>query len=267
MDSLAAADPAQRARFADIALLELAEIYLAEADLARGEAQDSKEGLALRGWAGAVGRYANELLALADAVEAGAPVTLMRYPHEVPGISVDEHTVMLSHPRASQQPVFEQAVLERFCAGGACDELVVADAPPAPAAPAVVSPHWEFAANASVCSWHGLALRFALADDLARRRDLCRQFLQEVETLAQAIAGQVRYGVQVDWPKLQVRSLPGKPGQLVTLNAAGDSVLAQLPLLAATPTLPGAVLPWLEPRVAAGAASALTLSAADLGWE
>ncbi|WP_167854730.1 hypothetical protein [Mangrovimicrobium sediminis] len=263
----AAQDAALAARFADAALLELAEVYLAEADLARSEVRSGNNGLGLEAWSAAVERYAAELIALADAAAAGSPVTLRRYPREVPAISVEQRTVMLSHPRAPQQAMYEQAVLARFCTGGICDRLLATQVQSIPLASASVQPRWEFSAGNSLCVYRGLALRFGPAGDLARRRDLCRQFLQEAETLALEIARQQRHGVAVEWPHLRVLSLQGRPGQLARLNELGDTVFAELPLLASTPGMPAAIASWLRGRSSGAGDVALELAAGDLGWE
>jgi len=226
VDALAAEDPALRARFADIALLELA-----------------------------------------AAVESGSPVQLQNHVSGATAVRVESRTVVLAHPRASQQAAYELAVLERFCAGNRCSRLTAVEETTLPVAPAPVEPHWEFGPGAETCSYRGLQLRFAPGGDLGRRRDLCREFLQEVETLALAIARQARHGVTVEWEALEIRTLQGRPGHLVLLNRAGDSLLANLPLLAATPALPGAVFPWLRGRFAPGGPAALALTAAELGWE
>jgi hypothetical protein len=73
--SLVAGDAGEnRSAFAEAALLELASIYLAEADLARNEATDSSRPYKLLRWSGAVERYADELLLALAKVQHGAEV-------------------------------------------------------------------------------------------------------------------------------------------------------------------------------------------------
>ena len=86
--ALQAAEPQLRARFADIALLELTEIYLAEADLARREAESADDAGELIAWSRAVTQYASGLALLLDDIAFGLPVELRLNSPEVPSITV-----------------------------------------------------------------------------------------------------------------------------------------------------------------------------------
>lgn len=266
--ALAASEDAElQARFASVALLELTETYLAEAGLARRQARDSENKRALLSWAGAVDRYAMQLLPLVEAVEAGAPVTLQRHPKEVPSLSVSGRAVLLAHPRLEQQPAYEQAVLSRFCRGDTCSELMAVKTAPLAPMPAPVNLSWEFGPGNAACVYHNLRVRFPGTANLNTRRELCAQLMRELEALASELARQPALGVMVEWDQLRITSLSGRPGHLVRLNRAGDSALLELPLMAATPEVIDAVAPWLRGRFAAGGAPGVTLSVTELGWE
>lgn len=269
VSALVTGEETERRRFATIALLELAEIYLAEADLARGEARESDRAGRLLGWSRAVEQYAGQLMLVRDDIELGLPVELRSHAHEVPAVSVAGRTILLAHPRKDQQPGYEQAVLTRFCTGTRCNELtrtLVAEAP-IPMSAASVSPRWEFSAAGPVCSHAGLSLTFRAGGQLGLQRSLCEQLMQEAEELATELAWQQRHSVAVDWDALEILPTPQRPEHLILLNSAGDSLLLTLPLVYGTPALLGQLAPWLQQRHRREGASPLHLHAAELGWE
>ncbi len=266
----ASEDIGLQARFANAALLELAETYLAEADLARRQARETEqegEARSLVAWAGAVDRYAMRLLPLVEEVEMGAPLALQRYPTEAPSLSVAGQSIILSHPRAEQQTAYEQAVLERFCHGAACDELLQVEAVPLAPPPVPVNLNWEFGPGTAACVYRNLRVQFPGTANLNTRRELCAQLMRELEALASELARQPGLGVVVEWDQLQVTALKGRPGHLATLNRAGDSALVELPLLYASPGALQASSAWLRGRYNPAGPPAVALTAADYGWQ
>ena len=258
-----------RADFAAIALVELTEIYLAEADLARNEAQVPDGDPALRGWSRAVERFAEQLLLVQEDVAFGLPVELRRHDREVPAVSVAGRTVMLAHPRRTQQAAFEQHVLARFCAAAPCARLTGTQAAtaPIPVAPAMVSPNWEFSPNGPLCRYRGLAVQFSANGKLAGQRARCAALMQEAETFAAELAWQARHEVDVTWDALAVSATAHRPEHLVLLNDAGESLLISVPLIHSTPGLLDALTPWLRQRHSAGEPASVQLDAGTLGWD
>ncbi|TDG12971.1 hypothetical protein E2F43_15600 [Seongchinamella unica] len=270
VQALESADPELRASFASSALLELTEVYLAEADLARRQARDSDEALRLTAWSRAVERYAAQLALVLDDITLGFPVQLRRHPREAVSVSVAGRTIMLAHPRSGQQPTYEQSVLGQFCGQGLCRDLVAVEEATAaiPMSPGLVSPHWEFTALGPRCSHYNLQLAFRGDGDLGQQRALCQQLLEEAELLATELAWQQRHGVSVDWEVLTIRAVPLRPEHLVLLNTAGDSLLVTLPLLHGTEGLLGQLVPWLRQRFnSERPLPPVLLEAAVLGWE
>jgi hypothetical protein len=268
--ALQSAEPDVRAQFATSALLELTEVYLAEADLARHEAEDSEKANRLTGWSRAVEHYASQLALVLEDITLGFPVELRSNPREVASVSVGGRTIMLAHPRNSQQPAYEQAVLGQFCSKGMCGELVASEEglKPIPMSAELVSPDWQFTATGPSCNHRNLALAFAAGGDLARKRALCQQLMQEAELLATELAWQRRHGVSINWDLLSVKPVPLRLEHLVMLNAAGDSLLATLPLINGTEGLLQQLTPWLQLRHGAeDELSAVLLQAEALGWE
>ena len=265
--SLQTAPPDAQADFARAALGGLAEIYMAEADLARQEAGSGNGERKLLGWSRAVDRYAGQLLVLLEEVDLGLPVSLSVNREGAASVAVGGRPVMLNHPRPGQQGAFEQRVLEEFCARHDCEPLTRAeeDSAPIPLTAATVSPHWTFTERGPVCSLEGLAVRFDSASDLQRKRDTCEQLLHEASTLAAEIAWQRRHGVEIGWEQLAIRPTPQRPEHLVQLNRAGDVVLLSAPLLNAVPAILEELSPWLRAR-SEGAAARLELEGADFGW-
>jgi hypothetical protein len=269
IEALQRAEPSLRGDFASIALVELTEIYLAEADLARNEAQAVDGDPTLRGWSRAVEQFAEQLLLVQQDVAFGLPVELRRHDHEVPAVSVAGRTVMLAHPRRAQQAAFEQQVLARFCAAVSCARLTgaLAEAPPIPVALPPVTPTWEFSRAGPRCQYKGLALQFSANGDLAEQRARCNALMQEAEALAAELAWQARHEVAVAWQALSVSATVRRPEHLVQLNDAGDSLLISVPLIHATPGLLAALTPWLQRRHTDGELASMQLDAGTLGWD
>ena len=268
--ALQSAEPELRAQFASSALLELTEVYLAEADLARHEAEQADNPARLASWSRAVEHYASQLALVLDDIALGFPVALRSNAREVASVSVGGRTIMLAHPRNSQQSAYQQAVLGHFCGKGLCRDLIASDEPlkPIPMSPGLVSPDWQFTASGPSCNHLNLKLIFSGGGDIGRQRALCEQLMQEAEVLATELAWQQRHGIAVDWNALSVRPVPLRPEHLVVLNEAGDSLLVTLPLLNGSAGLLLQLSPWLQQRHRAeGQPPAVVLDAAALGWE
>ena len=242
---------------------------MAEADLARKQAQGRESGAKLRAWSGAVDRYASQLLLLLEDIELGLPVELQHNGAESITVTVAGRAVILSHPREDQQVTFEQRVLLDFCGRNDCKVLTAATSTqqPIPVSASQVKPVWTFTEAGAVCSHSGIQVLFSSAANLARFRYTCKQLLQEMMTLSNEIAWQRRHGVAVQWGELSIRATPQRPEHLVLLNAAGDSILVTLPLIYGSPHLLEDIVPWLQSRAGANESAAIQLDAARYGWE
>jgi hypothetical protein len=258
-----------QADFASTALRALVEVYIAEADLARNQAESEKNNVKLLGWSRAVDQYARQLALVLDDIELGLPVELQPNDAESVTVMAGGRSVIMSHPRVDQQASFEQRVLLDFCRRQDCQLLTAgsAEASPIPVSASGVDPVWTFAETGPVCSYKDIELRFANARHLARWRMTCRQLLQELMMLADEIAWQGRHGVVVDWNELTVRPTPQRPEHLVLLNGKGDSLLATIPLIYGSPALLADITPWLKARVTRGQSVPVQLEAERYGWE
>jgi hypothetical protein len=258
-----------QADFASTALRELAEVYMAEADLARKQARERESGAKLRGWSSAVDQYASQLTLLLEDIELGFPVELQHNGVESITVMVGGRAVILSHPRKDQQVAFEQRVLLDFCRRNDCKVLTAAtDTPqPIPVSASRVKPVWTFTETGSVCSHEGIQVLFASAANLSRSRITCKQLLQEMMTLVDEIAWQRRHGVSVQWHELSIRATPQRPEHLVLLNSAGDSILVTIPLIYSSPHLLEDIVPWIKDRAGTKEPAAIRLDAARYGWE
>jgi len=265
----------QQTEFALAAIAELVAVYMAEADLARaGSARpEGSSRRDLLGWSVAVDDYANQLLRVLDKVEQGHTISL-RLSHLGPAVvSVADQVVILGHPRADQQGAFEQQVLADFCSRQNCGSVTTAVATfarpePIPVTVLRVKPVWAFTASGQTCSIGELQVFFENSSNrnIASLRGICEQFVQELAALANELAGQQGYGVEIDWDGLALAATPGRPEHVVRVNAAGDSVLVTAPLLFASPKLLADVRPWLAARVGSKPAPAVRLDAGSYGW-
>ncbi len=268
--ALQQAAPETRASFARIALLQLVEIYLAEAGLARSEARGQATDSRLRGWSLAVDRYARQLLQVHEEVEAGFPVTVLTHPAGNIAISAAGRPVILSHPRQDQQATLEQMILTDFCAKEDCQQLLAEPETarePVPVSAPSGAQHWTFSNLGPRCSRQGLSVQFAASGDLPRQRMLCRQLFAELDALVTELRWQLRHGVRPDWAALSLSAIPNQPRHMLRLNDAGDSLLLSLPLLHGTPGLLASLQRWLRASSEGGPAPAQLLLAAELGWE
>lgn len=273
--SLADSEAASRSRFARIALLEMAEIHLAEAGLARNQSPLESQPERLLGWALSVESYAGQILRLHEEVEQGAPVSLLPVPIADTGIIVGERSVIISHPRRDQQQALEQAILQAFCAQEDCLLLLAAEVDqvpePIPETRSGRAPDWSFTASGPVCEQDGLRVRFPAAGSrapggLAQYRSLCRQLFAELQQLAAELRWQQHQGVVPDWSAITINAVPHRTEHSIRLNRSGDSLLLAVPLLHGTPGLLQRVLPWLRSLVAPGAPAEMLLDAGELGW-
>jgi len=259
-----------RSDFARRSLLLLAEIYLAESELARYEAAESGDADAakLLGWSKAVESYGDQLLLLLEDVELGFPVEVLPLGDGGVALRIADITVMLNHPRVTEQTVLEQQLLSTFCAVRDCQRLTPTAAPePIPMTPPTLSVDWQFSQRGPVCRSGAILVQFAPDADLTRQRPLCTQLLQELWSLELELRWQIRHGVTVDYPNLVISATPGKPDHLVILNPRRDSILLSLPVLAGTDGLLPVVSAWLERRIAGDERQAeLMLNSADFHW-
>ena len=255
----------QRRAFAQIAITALAEVYIAEADLARSEARISDPDRDKLHWAGSVDRFTEKLLNLSDALQGEALVTVLANDLRGPvALAVGEHRLMLSHPRDRQQEVFEQAVLDSFCRMDNCAQLLpsIEDTRGVPVSSQAPLVEWEFTASGIVCSSEDLRLGFDSGVPTSRVKDFCQQIHLELSGLLRELRRQLNQGVVVDWAVLEVEQRSDQAGHLVRLNRAGDSVLLRLPVLSATPGFIDTLGAWFQQH----AAGPLEVQAADYGW-
>jgi len=263
------APPELRGEFAAIALTNLAEAYIAEAQLAREEARATGQNANLSGWSAMVDYYARQMPVLLADIELGLPVRLMLGGEQSLAISVADRTVIMSPPRLTQQSAFEQEILEDFCAQHSCEQfLPVSAAPESLPAPTVqVRPEWTFSAQGSACTYQGITVRFENQKNLANSRPICAQFLREVMTLTDELARQQRHGVAIEWEDLVIQATPHSPEHMVALNAIGDSVLVIVPLLYRSPDLLEQVLPWIRQRLNSQQEVSIEVDAERYGWQ
>ncbi len=263
----------EQATFAIAALSQLAEVYMAEADLARAQAQRNQgnDRAKLYGWSVAVDGYANQLLLLLDEIEEGYPVKLLQSSEGAVTVRVAGRAVMLGHPRPGQQAAFEQRVLADFCAGNDCRRMTAstsdAGMQPVPLSRASVSPNWSFSERGSLCAHGGIELHFDSASELAASREFCKELLREAADLAAEFSWQERHGVVIDWTALRITATPRGPQHLIRLNHSGDSVLLSAPLLFSSPGLLDDLRPWLRSQTSGEQVVTVQLSAASYGWK
>lgn len=257
-----------RAEFATIALVNLAEAYIAEAEVARKESRAHRDA-SLRSWSSAVDQFTRQLPLLVEDIELGFPVSLGADGANPVAVTVADRTVILSHPRPGQQGVFEQEILAEFCLHHACEYYAasITGNSPIPVSASRVRPDWAFTVQGPVCSLQGIQVQFSSEANLANARLICAQFLQEVLMLADEISWQRRYAVMIEWDILTIESTPSRPEHVVHLNSAGDSVLVTIPVLYRSSGLLKDILPWMQQRLDGAQDPVIKLEAARYGWD
>ncbi|MEH6518594.1 MAG: hypothetical protein V7742_18095 [Halioglobus sp.] len=258
-----------KASFADAALSQLVEIYLAEADLAKFQAGEEDPNPKLFGWSRAVEQYANQLMLVQEDIKLGLPVALYVEVLGPPRIVIGGRSVILNHPREDQQRVYESTVLSDFCRRKDCDSLIQTDTElePIPMSAPVIEPDWRFTSTGPLCVAHSIEVHFDSTADLSRIKPLCRQLLQELAALHNDLLWQQRHGVHLDWDHLDTRAIPERPIHLVSLNDRGDSLLLAVPILHNSPGLLMDVKPWLVSQQSGDESVQLILRAENYGWK
>lgn len=260
--------------FARIALARLADAYSEEAHLAREQAREEQAreedgATQLRGWSVAVDGYARQMSLLLQDIDLGFPVRLIVGDNTAPAVAVADRTVILSHPRPSQQGVFEQGILKAFCSQFDCDYTAAGEraAQPIPVYTRQVKPTWSFTGDGTSCSHDGITVYFTDERNLANSRFICEQLMREAELLADEMAWQYRHAVSIDWRGLTITATPGGPEHMLRLNEAGDVLLVSVPLLFSTPALLPELIPWIQGRLYVREAVAVELNAVTYGWQ
>lgn len=263
------ASPELRGEFAAIALTNLADAYIAEANLARADARATGHDANLRGWSVMVDYFARQMPMLLEDIELGMPVRLTIGGEKSLAIDVADRIVIVSHPRLNQQGAFEEAILEEFCAKHSCEQFSPgsAERESIHVATAPVKPDWSFTAQESVCSYQGIKVRFQNEQNLANSRLICEQFLHEVTALTDQLAWQQRHGVSIEWDNLAIQATPHRPEHMVRLNTTGDTVLVTAPVLYRSPDLLQHVIPWVRQRLSDQTAVSIELDAEHYGWQ
>lgn len=255
--------------FAAVAITKLARAYFAEVEIARSEIRAAGKDAGLYAWSIAVNRFAGQLPLLLEDLELGFPVRLTTDVGKFLAITVADRTVILSVPRPSQQSVFEQEILMDFCITHDCEKFTPSGDEPKPIllATSLVRPQWSFTERDWACSYRGIKIRFQSEKNLANSRLVCEQFLQEVLTLIDEMAWQRGHAVSIEWDKLSIQATPRRPGHVVQLNSAGDSILVTIPVLYSSPGLLEDILPWMQLRLEGQQEAEIELDAAHYGWE
>ena len=263
------ASPQLRGEFATIALTNLADTYIAEAEIARGEARSSGSHANLRGWSLAVNHFAHQIPFLLEDIELGLPVSFFMAGGNSLAVSVADRTVILSSPRLNRQNLFEQAILEEFCSRNSCQQFVSQDAvtEPIPVSSVYVRPDWKFTTQGAICSYEGITVHFQRQQNLTKARLICEQFLQEVMILTNEIAWQSGLAVPIEWNELEIQQAPRRPEHIIKLNRLGDTIVASIPLIYGSPKLLGHIVPWVRKWLVDPQEAAIELDAETYGWE
>ncbi|MFK8046873.1 MAG: hypothetical protein AB8B81_00425 [Halioglobus sp.] len=259
-----------RVEFAIVALRELVETYIAEADLARKEGSEKNDDTKLTGWATSVDRFASQLLIALEDVESGFPVDLSETASGTIGLTIADRMIVLAHPRADQQRAYEQRVLMEFCSRKNCSSMLreAEDRDSVPLSIAPISPLWNFTQDGAVCisDVDEIQIQFHATRNMSRVRSQCLELLRELRSLREAINRQIRHGVQVEWKNLALLNTPDKPEHLVILNGAGDSALLALPLLYSNPEVLMRFGRWSSSITKNGETESLRLKAENIVW-
>lgn len=254
--------------FGQSALTILMEIYLAEADLARREQAESGGDSKLANWVVAVDQYSQQLDVMLEQIGSGSHVEIRSISNALAVVVVAGRSVILSHPRADQQTAFEHRIVSDFCAQKSCEKLFkqLEKPVPVPVSAPVFTPDWSFAVAGPVCSSRAIRIQFSSDGELASYRGLCRQFFQEISSLATEVRWQESQGVKTDWQSIAIRQTPHTPEHIVALTPSGDVTLLPLPLLYASEGLLFTLIPWLKAQVADVANPVILLDAETYDW-
>lgn len=259
-----------RVDFATIALRELVETYMAEADLARKEGSENNNNRKLVGWADSVDRFAAQMLIVLEDAGTGYPVDLSKTASGAVGLTVADRMIVLAHPRADQQRAYERRVLAEFCTSKNCTELTLDNDEQDPSLFPIVSarPLWSFTKDGPICisNEDEIEIQFLARHNMSAIRTQCLQLLSELSALRYEISWNIRRGVSVHWDKVALLTTPEKPEHLVVLNDTGDSTLLVLPLLYANPAILENFGRWLSSKTNNRQSNKLQIEAKNIVW-
>jgi hypothetical protein len=260
-----------RAKFVEIALMQMIEVYLAESDLARDEATRVDLDEKLRSWVLSVETYTEALILSVERVQAGAPVQLMVIDSGAVTVLIDDNLTILTHPRADQQRAYESNVLMLFCTGQRCAAFtqVARDTAPITETMPTLSPHWIFSGTTATCQGESgsISIEYQNQTNLAAMRSHCKQLFAEIRAVAAEMIRQSRHGVKLDWTVLEITSISQSTEYLLRFNSAGDSSVLSVPLMYASGKLIHDLRPWFVARVSRGPDPSLTLNGQVYGWQ
>jgi len=239
----------------DLARAVLSELILAygqEAIRARSEFRRTSFPAGSSRWTVAVDALVRDLQRLLEGLSPQTPVQVSAQGVQTLYVIVDGNPVLLIGPRADENRLLEQRVLERFCSRNDCDDLIGDRQSKASVAGHSGSPAlWRFSDPAGpVCaSGDGLELQFRNDVYLEEKREACTRIMAELDRLANRLRNGIESGKTVDWNRLAIDSTTGANLQRIVLNGEGDYVVMSLPSLARANKLFVQVLPWLAARV------------------
>ncbi|MEH6592369.1 MAG: hypothetical protein V7746_19040, partial [Halioglobus sp.] len=259
-----------RARFVEVALMQMIEVYLAESDLARDEANKAEAGQKLSGWVLSVNTYIEALMASAELLQSGAWVGLVFMDSGAVAALIEGKLTILAHPRAEQQSTFESNVLNTFCADGRCAFLsaTAINVEPIAETQPTRSPHWLFDGRNATCQGESgsISIEYTNQINLSAMRAHCKQLFIEIRLVAAEMIQQSRHGVKLDWEVLALSAVPQSTEHLLRFNSLGDSSVLSVPFIYASGDILLDLRPWFSARVLGGPSPKVNLVGSDYGW-
>ena len=247
---LQAEPEAVRADFAAVALGEMIAAYELEFEQLSVPGQVSVAEIAKQArWGRALQRFLDELYAAREELDAGALVDVLLSPPAALQLMIGERIVAVGSPRIEKPQLFEEQIVQVYCASFDCDPQLLE---PAQAMQVKVAARggWSFAAGEGAIyeTSDGLGFMFTDVCERSRKEQICLQVGAELNLLSDVLATAQQHGTTVDMSVLRVATSRRGDHQLVVLSASGHSVRAFLPALAETPSLVVLARAWLAAR-------------------
>jgi hypothetical protein len=247
---LQAEPEAERADFAAVALGEMISAFEFEFEQLSVPGQVSGAEIAKQArWGHAFQRFLDELYAARDELDAGALVEVLIAPPAALQLMIGERLVAVVSPRIEKPQLFEEQIVQAYCASFICDPQLLV---PVQAMAAKVGARggWSFAAGegSTYETNDGLGFMFTDVRERSRKEQICLQVGAELNLLSNVLAAAQQHGTTVDMSALRVATSQRGDDQLVVLSASGHTVRANLPALAEAPALVVLARAWLAAR-------------------
>jgi hypothetical protein len=245
---------AEHRMFARAIIDALIEVHAREVEAAVGTDTETAEArLKRQRWKAGVTRYIDGLQRLAQAVQSGATVSLLRESHGGLRLIIGEQQLMVTAPRLGSDESLRDAIVVAVCRWRRCPERDRSSiAERAAERQRDLTHTWEFSANAPpmLASSDGLGCRFVDQRHINLKRHACETLLAELRIMAEGLRSLAGAGTGIDWRVLSIDAVKSESQARLVFDRAGHFLNLPLQHLGKADGVWRDAIPWLRAQVA-----------------